>query len=96
MVVRNCDPHRRRQSQVAQVFPEPNTAAAGGLIERWSSLRILFGKADAERALNGALAGRWPSPADPLSPGGFSYALIGAGGGVLVVLLHPGLRQDQD
>ena len=48
--------------------------------------RLWFGKADLTMALNGALAGLVAITADPLSPHPFWAMLIGAGGGLLVVL----------
>ncbi len=46
----------------------------------------MFGKADLTMALNGALAGLVAITADPLSPAAEWAMIIGAAGGVLVVL----------
>jgi len=71
---------------VAQVFVNTNMAAAGGLIAALILARILFGKADLTMALNGALAGLVSITAEPLSGTNVESMLIGAVGGLLVVL----------
>ena len=71
---------------VAQVFVNTNMAAAGGLIAALSLARIMFGKADLTMALNGALAGLVSITAEPLSGTNVESMLIGAVGGLLVVL----------
>ena len=76
---------------VAQVFVNTNMAAAGGLIAALILARILFGKADLTRALNGALAGLVSITAEPLSGTNVESMLIGAVGGVIVVLSIVGL-----
>lgn len=73
-------------NEVANVFLNTNAAAAGGLIAALILARILFGKADLTMALNGALAGLVAITAEPADPTGLSATLIGAVGGVLVVL----------
>ena len=76
---------------VAQVFVNTNMAAAGGLIAALILARILFGKADLTMALNGALAGLVSITAEPLSGTNVESMLIGAVGGVIVVLSIVGL-----
>ena len=76
---------------VAQVFVNTNTAAAGGLIAALLLARILFGKADLTMALNGALAGLVSITAEPLTGSNIASLLVGAVGGVLVVLSIVGL-----
>ncbi|MFL2522407.1 MAG: ammonium transporter [Candidatus Azotimanducaceae bacterium] len=76
---------------VAQVFVNTNMAAAGGLIAALIVARILFGKADLTMALNGALAGLVSITAEPLSGTNVESMLIGAVGGVIVVLSIVGL-----
>ena len=76
---------------VAQVFVNTNMAAAGGLIAALIMARILFGKADLTMALNGALAGLVSITAEPLSGTNVESMLIGAVGGVIVVLSIVGL-----
>jgi len=71
---------------VAQVFVNTNIAACGGVVAALLTARALFGKADLTMALNGALAGLVAITADPLSPAAEWAMLIGAAGGVLVVL----------
>lgn len=71
---------------VAQVFVNTNTAAAGGLIAALLLARVLFGKADLTMALNGALAGLVSITAEPLTGSNVASLLVGAVGGVLVVL----------
>jgi ammonium transporter, Amt family len=71
---------------VAKVFVNTNMAAAGGLIAALVLARIWFGKADLTMALNGALAGLVAITAEPLAPTPFGATLIGAVGGLLVVL----------
>ena len=76
---------------VAQVFVNTNMAAAGGLIAALIVARILFGKADLTMALNGALAGLVSITAEPLSGTNVESMLIGAVGGLIVVLSIVGL-----
>jgi ammonium transporter, Amt family len=71
---------------VAQVFVNTNIAACGGLVAALITAKLLFGKADLTMALNGALAGLVSITADPLSPMAQWAMIIGAMGGVIVVL----------
>ncbi len=71
---------------VAQVFVNTNAAAAGGVIAALIVARLMFGKADLTMALNGALAGLVAISAEPLTPSAQAATLIGAIGGVIVVL----------
>jgi len=71
---------------VAAVFVNTNMAAAGGVVAGLITARILFGKADLTMALNGALAGLVAITAEPLAPSPLWATLVGAIGGVLVVL----------
>lgn len=71
---------------VAAVFVNTNMAAAGGTVLGLITARLLFGKADLTMALNGALAGLVAITAEPLTPSPLAATLIGAAGGVLVVL----------
>ena len=71
---------------VAQIFVNTNAAAAGGVIAALFTARFLFNKTDLTMILNGALAGLVAITADPLSPSALSSTLIGAAGGILVVL----------
>mgnify|MGYP000456181267 CR=1 FL=1 len=71
---------------VAQVFLNTNMAAAGGAIAAAIVAKLKFGKADLSMALNGALAGLVAITADPLSPTAQMATMIGAIGGVIVVV----------
>jgi len=78
-------------NSVALVFVNTNMAAAGGLVFALLLSRFWFGKADLTMALNGALAGLVAITAEPLTPEPVLATLIGAVGGVLVVLSIVGL-----
>jgi Amt family ammonium transporter len=71
---------------VANIFVNTNMAAAGGVMAALLTARILFKKADLTMALNGALAGLVAITAEPLAPSPHVATLIGAAGGLLVVL----------
>lgn len=73
-------------NEVANVFMNTNAAAAGGLIAALILARFMFGKADLTMALNGALAGLVAITAEPADPSVGLATLIGAIGGILVVL----------
>jgi Amt family ammonium transporter len=73
-------------NSVAIVFLNTNAAAAGGSIAALITARILFGKADLTMTLNGALAGLVAITAGPDTPSVLVATLIGAVGGILVVL----------
>lgn len=76
---------------VAQVFVNTNMAAAGGLVAALILATLIFGKADLTMALNGALAGLVSITAEPLSGTNLESMLIGAVGGIIVVLSIVGL-----
>ena len=71
---------------VAMVFVNTNAAAAGGVIAALLFAKVWFGKADLTMALNGALAGLVAITAGPDTPSALVATLIGAVGGVIVVL----------
>ncbi|MBL1320980.1 MAG: ammonium transporter [Methylophaga sp.] len=71
---------------VAMVFMNTNAAAAGGVIAALIAAKLLFGKADLTMILNGALAGLVAITAGPDTPTPLVATLIGAVGGVIVVL----------
>ena len=71
---------------VAMVFLNTNAAAAGGVIASLLLAKAWFGKADLTMALNGALAGLVAITAGPDTPTALVATLIGAIGGIIVVL----------
>jgi Amt family ammonium transporter len=71
---------------VAMVFVNTNAAAAGGVISALLLAKLWFGKADLTMTLNGALAGLVAITAGPDTPSVLVATLIGAVGGILVVL----------
>jgi Amt family ammonium transporter len=71
---------------VAMVFVNTNAAAAGGVVAALILARIMFGKADLTMVLNGALAGLVAITAEPSTPTALEASLIGAVGGIIVVL----------
>ena len=71
---------------VASVFVNTNAAAAGGVIAALVTAQVMFGKADLTMTLNGALAGLVAITAEPLTPTPLVATLIGAVGGLIVVL----------
>jgi len=71
---------------VAMVFINTNAAAAGGVIAALLFAKLWFGKADLTMTLNGALAGLVAITAGPDTPSVLVATLIGAVGGILVVL----------
>jgi len=71
---------------VALIFVNTNAAAAGGCIAALLLAKILFGKADLTMALNGALAGLVSITAEPLTPTPLLATVIGAVGGLIVVV----------
>jgi len=73
-------------NNVAKVFVNTNLAAAGGLLAALLLARWRFGKADLTMALNGALAGLVSITAAPLTPDPELAAIIGAIGGLIVVV----------
>lgn len=71
---------------VAAIFVNTNMAAAGGVVAALLTVRFIWGKADLTMALNGALAGLVAITAEPLMPSPLIATLIGAAGGILVVM----------
>ena len=82
LIVSNVD----EANAVAMVFVNTNMAAAGGCVAALLIARLWFGKADLTMALNGALAGLVSITAEPLTPSPEMATLIGAIGGVIVVI----------
>lgn len=71
---------------VAMVFVNTNAAAAGGVVAALLTAQMMFGKADLSMTLNGALAGLVAITAEPLTPTPLVATMIGAVGGLIVVL----------
>jgi Amt family ammonium transporter len=76
-------------ADVSRIFANTNTAASGGAVAALILSTILYKKPDLTMVLNGALAGLVSITAEPLTPSLFSATLIGAVGGVIVVLTVP-------
>ncbi|WP_071673801.1 ammonium transporter [Nioella nitratireducens] len=76
-------------ADISRIFANTNTAAAGGAIAALILTQLLYKKPDITMVLNGALAGLVSITAEPLTPGLGAATLIGAVGGVLVVLAVP-------
>jgi Amt family ammonium transporter len=75
--------------EMSNVFVNTNTAACGGMLAAMLMVQILYKKTDVTIALNGALAGLVSITAGPATPSLGAALLIGAVGGVLVVLAVP-------
>ena len=76
-------------SDVSRIFANTNLAAAGGVVAAIVLAQVLYKRVDITFALNGALAGLVSITAEPLAPGPFASILIGAVGGVIVVVTVP-------
>lgn len=75
---------------VAKIFANTNMAAVGGVLAAMILTAILYkGKVDPTMAFNGAIGGLVSITAEPLMPGMGEAVLIGAFGGVLIVLTVP-------
>jgi Amt family ammonium transporter len=73
----------------SNVYINTNLAACGGMIASMIMVQLLYRKVDVTMALNGALAGLVSITAGPAAPSPGMAILIGAVGGVLVVLSVP-------
>ncbi len=76
-------------SDVSRIFANTNLAAAGGVVAALILTQILYKRVDITFVLNGALAGLVSITAEPLAPGPFASIIIGAVGGVIVVVTVP-------
>ena len=76
-------------SDVSRIFANTNMAAAAGAVAALILTQIMYKKPDLTMVLNGALAGLVSITAEPLAPTLFGALLIGAVGGVIVVLTVP-------
>jgi len=75
--------------EMSNVMVNTNMAACGGMIAAMIMVQVLYKKVDVTMGLNGALAGLVSITAGPATPSLGAAALIGAVGGVLVVLAVP-------
>ncbi len=74
---------------MSNVMVNTNLAACGGMIAAMIMVQVLYKKVDVTMALNGALAGLVSITAGPDTPSLGAATLIGAVGGILVVLAVP-------
>jgi len=75
--------------EMGNVIANTNMAACGGMIASMIMVQVLYKKVDVTMGLNGALAGLVSITAGPATPSLGAAVLIGAVGGVLVVLAVP-------
>ena len=75
--------------EMGNVMVNTNMAACGGMIAAMIMVQILYKKVDVTMGLNGALAGLVSITAGPATPSLGAALIIGAVGGVLVVLAVP-------
>ena len=76
-------------ADVGRVMANTNAAAIGGALAAMILTQVMYKKVDLTFAINGALAGLVSITAEPLTPGLGTASLIGAVGGVIVVLSVP-------
>ena len=76
-------------ADVSRIFSNTNAAAAGGAIAALILTQIMYKKPDLTMILNGALAGLVSITAEPLAPALGQATIIGAVGGLLVVVSVP-------
>jgi Amt family ammonium transporter len=75
--------------EMSNVYLNTNLAAAGGVVAAMIMLQLVYKKVDLTMALNGALAGLVSITAEPSTPSPGMAVIIGAIGGILVVLAIP-------
>ena len=76
-------------ADISKIFANTNIAAAAGAIAALILTQFLYSKPDLTMILNGTLAGLVAITAEPLTPTLGSASLIGAVGGLIVVLGVP-------
>tara|TARA_X000000368_G_scaffold279822_1_gene221937 strand:- start:161 stop:1495 length:1335 start_codon:yes stop_codon:yes gene_type:complete len=76
-------------ADVSRIFSNTNAAAAGGAITALILSQVLYKKPDLTMILNGALAGLVSITAEPLAPTLGQATIIGAIGGLIVVVSVP-------
>ena len=74
---------------IATIYVNTNMAAAAGVVAAVILNQIIYKKLDLTIALNGALGGLVAITAEPLAPGIGTAVMIGAVGGVLIVISVP-------
>jgi len=76
-------------ADVGRVMANTNAGAIGGALAAAALAAVMYKKVDLTFVVNGALAGLVSVTAEPLTPGLGTASLIGAVGGVIVVLSVP-------
>jgi Amt family ammonium transporter len=76
-------------ADISRIFVNTNAAAAAGSIAALVLTQVIYKKPDLTMILNGALAGLVSITAEPLTPSIGAASLIGAVGGILVVIGVP-------
>jgi ammonium transporter, Amt family len=76
-------------ADVGRVMANTNAGAIGGALAAAALAAIMYKKVDLTFVVNGALAGLVSVTAEPLTPGLGTASLIGAVGGIIVVLTVP-------
>ena len=74
---------------ISNIYVNTNLAAAGGVLAAMILTQVLYKKIDLTFVLNGAIAGLVSITAEPLAPSPGAAVLIGAVGGVIVVVTVP-------
>src|ERR671919_2453940 len=74
---------------ISNIYVNTNLAAAGGVLAAMILTQLIYKKIDLTFVLNGAIAGLVSITAEPLTPSPGAAVLIGAVGGVIVVLTVP-------
>jgi Amt family ammonium transporter len=76
-------------ADISRIFVNTNAAAAGGVVAALIATQLMYKKPDLTMILNGALAGLVSITAEPLTPSIGAATLIGAVGGIIVVITVP-------
>ena len=74
---------------ISKIYINTNISAVGGVLAAMALTQLIYKKVDLSMALNGAIAGLVSITAGPNTPSMGQAALIGAVGGILVVILVP-------
>lgn len=76
-------------ADISRIFVNTNAAAAAGAVSALILTQLIYKKPDLTMVLNGALAGLVSITAEPLTPGIGAATIIGAIGGLIVVIGVP-------